>query len=63
MDNLTDEILDIDLGDEPETDDDKSFKSKVSYRDRKLEHKLKRYETALKNLENINRESTQTKVF
>ena len=57
-----DDLGDLDLNDNQNGDENKNNKSKFSFKDRKLEHKLKKYETILKNLENINLQSNPTKV-
>ena len=59
MSSLEDNLLDIDLNCE---ETNSHNQSKSSYKERKIDHKLKKYEIMIKNLENISREATATKV-
>jgi hypothetical protein len=59
MDNFDE----LELNEDQEGDENKINTSKLSYKYRKLEHKLKKYEIILKNLESINRQSNPTKVI
>jgi hypothetical protein len=65
MEELGDELLNLGLNNQQEIYENENIRpnqSKVTYKDRKIDHKLKKYETILKNLENINRETKPSKV-
>jgi F0F1-type ATP synthase epsilon subunit len=58
-----DDFDELELNEDQEGDENKINTSKLSYKYRKLEQKLKKYEIILKNLESINRQSNPTKVI
>lgn len=59
---MSEELLNLSLDDEEQNKENNSSDSKNKYKDRKIDHKLTKYEAIIKNVENINRVSTDSEV-
>lgn len=67
MDSLKNDLDNFDLNENDDNYDDcdennRLTQPSLSYKERKIEHKLKKYEAILRNLENINRVTESSKV-